>query len=243
MPYTCSKDPAHQSDDPDYCSVCGAKIAANVSNLQTVTPDAPAAVPSSAEICPDCGTPRRSGAKFCEVCRYNFDTHAPGAGVPPPVTAPPNPVPTVTAPPAIPTPTPAVPSVVAAAATALDGTAKWEVVVRVDPSLYLEPDPAMPCPTDAPERVFPLDFAENLLGRRSDQKDIHPEVPLEDPGVSRRHAKLFRQPDGGLILLDVGSSNGTYLNGVEVKPGVRTPLQSGDEITLGCWTRLMVRRI
>ena len=95
----------------------------------------------------------------------------------------------------------------------------------------------MPCPVNEPERLFPLDFAENLLGRRSDRKDIHPEIPLEDPGVSRRHAKLLRQPDGSLFVLDVGSSNGTYLNDVEVKPGVRTPVQPGDQITLGCWTR------
>ena len=114
-------------------------------------------------------------------------------------------------------------------------------MVVVDPSLYTEPDPDIPLPVGEPERVFPLDFAENLLGRRSDRKDIHPEIPVGDPGVSHRHAKLLRQPDGGFILLDVGSTNGTKLNGVDVLPGVRTPLQDGDQITVGCWTRIILR--
>jgi pSer/pThr/pTyr-binding forkhead associated (FHA) protein len=111
----------------------------------------------------------------------------------------------------------------------------------VDPSLYVEPDPDMPCPVGEPERVFPLDFAENLIGRRSDRKDIHPEIPLMDPCISHRHAKLLRQADGGFVLLDLGSSNGTYLNGNFVSPGVRTPVKAGDQITLGCWTRMTLR--
>jgi pSer/pThr/pTyr-binding forkhead associated (FHA) protein len=117
------------------------------------------------------------------------------------------------------------------------------VVACVDPSLYADPDPQVPCPTGEPERTFPLDFAENLIGRRSDRRDIHPEIPLSDPGVSHRHAKLLRQADGSFVLLDVGSTNGTQLNGVDVREGVRTPLQDGDQITLGCWTRLTIRSL
>ena len=249
MTYTCSKDPSHQSDDPDYCSLCGAKIAGGSAVLQSSAPDAVLTmVPGGqgAETCPDCGTPRRSTAKFCEVCRYNFETHTAGSGAPPPVSAPP-PDPVLAVLPAALAPVPAMPPVapVLAAASPVPDAAtltKWEVSVMVDPALYTEPDPAVPCPVNEPERIFPVDFAENLLGRRSDHKDIHPEIPLEDPGVSRRHAKLLRQPDGSLLILDVGSSNGTYLNDVEVKPGVRTPVQSGDQITLGCWTRLTLRK-
>jgi hypothetical protein len=263
MTYTCSKNPSHQSEDPDYCSICGAKIAGSVGSLQAAVPDpivTKAASGLGGETCPDCGTPRRSSAKFCEVCRYNFETRSAGSGAPPPVSAPPvvsmppvDPVPAPTPIVAVQTPVasvqapdPVVP-VVAPDLTAMpvpdpSSLAKWEVLVVVDPSLYTEPDPAVPCPVNEPERLFPVDFAENLLGRRSDHKDIHPEIPLEDPGVSRRHAKLLRQPDGSLLILDVGSSNGTYLNDVEVKPGVRTPLQPGDQITLGCWTRLTLRK-
>jgi pSer/pThr/pTyr-binding forkhead associated (FHA) protein len=80
-----------------------------------------------------------------------------------------------------------------------------------------------------------------LLGRRDDRRDIRPEIPLGDPGTSRRHAKLMLAPDGSLQLQDLASTNGTKLNGSEVVPGSRRPLADKDEITLGRWTRITVR--
>lgn len=63
-----------------------------------------------------------------------------------------------------------------------------------------------------------------LLGRSSDQ------VPLTDNTVSRRHAELRRE-DGKLVLYDLNSVNGTYLNGVRLnKP---TTLKHGDQIRIG----------
>jgi pSer/pThr/pTyr-binding forkhead associated (FHA) protein len=101
----------------------------------------------------------------------------------------------------------------------------------------------MPCPVGSPERIFPLDFAENLIGRRSERRGIYPEIDLSsDPGVSSRHAILYREANGTLTLLDVGSTNGTQLGGKEIAAGVRTSLQEGNQITVGCWTRLTVRR-
>jgi pSer/pThr/pTyr-binding forkhead associated (FHA) protein len=129
------------------------------------------------------------------------------------------------------------------AAAQLDAVvANWEAVVRVDASLYTDPDPAIPCPVTDPERIFPLDLAENLIGRRSDRLDIHPEIPLTDPGVSHRHAKIYREADGSLSVLDVGSTNATNVNGNEAAAGVRVSLNDGDEITIGCWTRILIRR-
>ena len=240
MTYTCPKNAAHQSDDPEYCSVCGAKMAGAASGLSA--PSAPAAqtvVPAQAPLgtgtpqtCPDCGTPRHPGARFCEICRYNYDTLSPG-GVAAVTTVPPAP-PTVPAPVVESVPPPAV------AVVPPISTARWEAVVSVDASLYTDPDPAIPCPTSEPERLFPLDLAESLIGRRSDRQDIHPEIPLTDPGVSHRHAKLYRQADGSLLILDVGSTNGTQVNGVELTSGVKQPLQNGDQITIGCWTRIKI---
>ncbi len=264
MTTTCPKDPSHQSDDPDYCSVCGAKIqGGSVLSSASFASAAPAASASTggAETCPDCGTPRNNNGRFCEVCRFNFETRASGVAPPvvvamplapepapaPMLVAEPAPVSVAPAPPAAPISpaAPPAPSVVLDApapptpAIAADGSLiHWEISAIVDGSLYAEPDPNVPLPANEPERVFPLDFAEMLIGRRSDRKDIHPEIPLADPGISHRHAKLQRQPDGNFILLDVGSTNGTQLNGVDVQPGVRLPLHDGDEITLGCWTRI-----
>jgi pSer/pThr/pTyr-binding forkhead associated (FHA) protein len=59
----------------------------------------------------------------------------------------------------------------------------------------------------------------------------------DDPLVSRYHANLsFR--DGLYVLADMGSSNGTYLNGDMITED--TILQSGDEITIGSH-EIMVR--
>jgi pSer/pThr/pTyr-binding forkhead associated (FHA) protein len=118
---------------------------------------------------------------------------------------------------------------------------RWEVVVTIDPSLYADPDPTLPCPTDETPRVFQLDLPDNLIGRTSISRDIHPEIPRTDSGVSHRHAKLLRQVDGNFVVRDVGSTNGTSLNGKPVEPGVDEPLNDGDQITLGCWTRIAVR--
>ena len=68
-----------------------------------------------------------------------------------------------------------------------------------------------------------------------------PEIPLDfDDAVSSRHATLTVQPDGQLVLRDIGSSNGTMYNGIELKPMQDYPLRNGDSFTLGHWTRITV---
>jgi len=62
------------------------------------------------------------------------------------------------------------------------------------------------------------------VGRGSDC-----DVTLSDPTVSKRHLELFHQ-GGDVILRDLGSTNGTRVNGVGVRE--RT-LADGDEIHLG----------
>lgn len=59
----------------------------------------------------------------------------------------------------------------------------------------------------------------------------HPdcEVVLDDPTVSRRHAELLFR-DGSWVLHDVGSTNGTSVNGVRV---TRCQLRPGDQLALG----------
>ena len=58
------------------------------------------------------------------------------------------------------------------------------------------------------------------------------DVVLGDPNVSRRHAELRRAGDA-IVVTDLGSTNGTRVNGVPVR---EQELRSGDEITLGSTT-------
>ena len=55
------------------------------------------------------------------------------------------------------------------------------------------------------------------------------DVRVADLNVSRKHAEV-RDEDGDLVLVDLGSTNGTLLNG---RPVDRQRLQDGDTITLG----------
>jgi pSer/pThr/pTyr-binding forkhead associated (FHA) protein len=114
------------------------------------------------------------------------------------------------------------------------------LVVQVDRSLDVDPDPTQPCPTGMADLEVPFDRPELLVGRRDDLRDVHPDIPVTDPGMSRRHAKFVRAVDGSLALVDLASTNGSKLNGVEVAAGSRSALHAGDEVTLGRWTRIRV---
>lgn len=66
---------------------------------------------------------------------------------------------------------------------------------------------------------------ETRIGRTSDN-----DVVLFDPGVSRKHVRVFEQ-DGKVFAEDLGSANGTKVNGTIIKGAVA--LNTGDTITLG----------
>jgi pSer/pThr/pTyr-binding forkhead associated (FHA) protein len=53
-----------------------------------------------------------------------------------------------------------------------------------------------------------------------------------DQGVSRRHAEIRRGEDT-LTLVDLGSTNGTHLNGQRLIPHQPRVLRDGDEIRMG----------
>ncbi len=56
------------------------------------------------------------------------------------------------------------------------------------------------------------------------------DVELNDPDVSRRHA-VVRQVDAGLAIEDLGSTNGTFVNGLRIEGIVE--LSAGDQVRFG----------
>src|SRR5437868_150424 len=74
-------------------------------------------------------------------------------------------------------------------------------------------------------RKFTLAAVETIIGRGETC-----EIVLELDNVSRKHCSLLLKPDG-VFLRDNGSTNGTYLNSLEVRG--ETPLRSGDLIKVG----------
>ncbi len=74
----------------------------------------------------------------------------------------------------------------------------------------------------------PLVKAVTTVGR-----DQSADITLDDPGASRRHAELRISHDGPhlqVVVRDLGSTNGTYLNGDQVGT---EQLQEGDRLTMG----------
>ena len=216
----------HDSEEVDYCSVCGVAMSAAPARGKGSVAVAASGSGASVGACPSCGEARAvADARFCEVCRYDFVAHAPG----PPPGAIAKAAPGVAS--HAPAPGPPI---------AIAKPSPWELVLTIDPTLDDEPDPACVPPAD-PERIFPIEIAEMLVGRRDDRHDIRPSVPLNDPGASRRHAKFLLDRDGGVSLQDLASMNGTKLNGKDVVSGSIRRLESGDEVTLGRWSRIKLR--
>ena len=81
-------------------------------------------------------------------------------------------------------------------------------------------------PRGIPRLLFPRGTASRFTIGRALECDF----VLADPSVSRFHARLHREPDGWL-LRDLGSTNGTMLNGWRVTEPVS--VRPGDRVSFG----------
>lgn len=221
----------HDSADPDWCDTCGAKIGGTPAAVSSPGAAPTEAVPSMRAApmappvtCPHCNELNPADALFCEVCGYDFTTgQAPVA---------PAAAPQVAAPP-------------------VESAVGWIAVVEVDPQWYaLKGTLAdQPCPQVSSSTV-PLSNHTALIGRSSASRGLRPEVALDaDTGVSRRHAQFVRDGDS-LTVVDLSSTNGTYVVTADTEPddatvalvpGVPTELRDGDRVYVGAWSRLTVR--
>jgi FHA domain len=77
---------------------------------------------------------------------------------------------------------------------------------------------------DGGQHTYELQTPVTLLGRGTDC-----DLRLVDPGVSRHHAELRVEHDQ-VVLVDLGSTNGTFVNGQPVR---RVALSDGTHISLG----------
>jgi hypothetical protein len=106
-----------------------------------------------------------------------------------------------------------------AEATGLHSAVPGAGLAGADPRLIVE---------RAPGHVPGMEYeiGEGAVMGRGDQAEIR----LDDPFASSAHARLIRQ--GGIVVLeDMGSTNGTYLN--EELLGGPTPLHAGDRVRIG----------
>lgn len=82
----------------------------------------------------------------------------------------------------------------------------------------------------------PLNKAVHL-GRLDPASDVFPEIDLTndnglEKGVSRRHARILKR-EGTVVVEDLGSINGTFINGKRLAPYLPEVLNDKDQLQLG----------
>ncbi|MDX6348050.1 MAG: transport system ATP-binding/permease protein [Streptomyces sp.] len=109
----------------------------------------------------------------------------------------------------------------------LSGVAHGPETQAFEPEAY-EPPLTGPVPTGTfrqPTSIRPLPARTVRIGRAADS-----DVVVDDLVVSRHHAELRAGPGGGYEIVDLGSHNGTYLNG---QPVTRAAVHAGDIVGIG----------
>jgi hypothetical protein len=79
-------------------------------------------------------------------------------------------------------------------------------------------------------RRFLLEESGALIGRAAPENN--PDIQIHDDYISRRHAEISYQQDC-FRLCDLGSKNGTEIDGQRINPGQLYPLRDGSTIGLG----------
>jgi CRP-like cAMP-binding protein len=84
--------------------------------------------------------------------------------------------------------------------------------------------------------VFPVLKSDALIGRFDSVTGMRPEVDLtnedQSRNISRRHARLVIKDGQFFVAEEIGTMNGTFLNGKKLLNGVLTPISDGDELML-----------
>lgn len=93
--------------------------------------------------------------------------------------------------------------------------------------MSLQRNPHLILRTESGERYFPLVGTNCWTIGRSDDNDLM----ISDRWISRNHAMMQRTEAGEFYLIDLGSRNGTFVNGRRVS--IPVTLKNGDRITFG----------
>jgi len=192
----------------------------------------PSVPPAPGDTCYFCGAPRDENDALCEVCGLDFIS----GQMPEPAAA------SVPSPPGGDLPMSDITMVTGAPPSV------WTAVVGADRAFFdgnITAGAVSFPDTLAPREVTVMGH-EVTIGRRSESTGYFPDIdlsaPVDDPAVSRRHAVLRRQPDGSLAVVDIGSTNGTWVNEEDdpLPHGVPRPLFDGDRILLGAFTCITI---
>lgn len=170
--------------------------------------------------CPNCGHPNRAGVVFCENCgasligKMPLDTKSLNTTTSPDEQS------------------PGGIDSHAVTDTKVQGTSTFNAGDALKLNIEGSPEPIVFEPKE-----------EAIFGRRDPATGAMPDVDLTPfagyrMGVSRRHAAIRKNDEKSLDLWDLGSSNGTFLNGQRLTAHRPYRLHDGDELRLG---QMMIR--
>jgi hypothetical protein len=122
----------------------------------------------------------------------------------------------------------------------------WELVIEADRAYHARFAVGdFPFPEGLSPRCVPVDADELRIGRVDPASNgVHaPEISGagNDPALSRHHGVLRRQGDGAYAIEDLGSTNGTEVNGRQIAAGEPVALADGDRVHVGAWTGITIR--
>ncbi len=127
------------------------------------------------------------------------------------------------------------------------------ILLDVDPraaagEVHVPAEPQAPAAPAKPARGHPrlvhagIEFPlasgeETFIGRPDAATGFTPDVDLRQVdtsrSTSRRHARIVRRGDTYLLREEIGTANGTFVNGKRLATGVEVELRSGDEVRFG----------
>jgi CRP-like cAMP-binding protein len=111
-----------------------------------------------------------------------------------------------------------------------------EVIASKGPAGTVQADALAYFVSTSSGNVFPVLKAEALIGRFDSVTGSHPDVDLSNEdqtrNISRRHARLVSKDGRFFVAEEIGTMNGTFLNGKKLANGVLTPIKDGDELVL-----------
>ena len=253
----------HQSDQSDFCDVCGLPMPEDQPGTTAAAP--PVESGPQPVVCPNCQTPNVADALFCEACGYDFTTGTP------PATAIPAAWPDSAPPPDVVTESDPVADFLAespsAAARDTDGPdatdgsdatadaageplpqpespasppaplqrpgVDWVAELWIDPDWYAAQGSTDPMPSQGLPDIVPLVKESNLVGRVSHSRGIFPDVDCELDTGCSRRHAMLSTDGTRWWIEDLNSANGTFV-GAAAGPLPAMPIPQGRvELTPG----------
>ncbi len=255
MPF-CHQCGAENPASARFCDQCGATMIPVPASAPSSTAGPPPATstplpantttPAGPGTCPQCGMAVIPGEAFCDHCGASLLSQSrpanagpaaptpPFQGAPPqPSYPPPQPVGSPLTPPAQPTSQSPNPPMVPQPAQSMPAPAAPTRTTLAGVQLIVSSTGAALSLPAAPQA---------LVGRADPVSNYYPDVDLAsygalENGVGRRHMQMLVQ-NGQIVVEDLDSTNGTFVNTQKLAARTPHPLNSGDELRLG---RLVLR--